>query len=176
MENYTECLVSAAFMGGSFYCMLSDYNVKQDALYKELSPEAQNSYEKIVKERITIFIIATIIGLLVSTYINKFNLNFNPMSSCNSCFNKSCISTATFYFVQYMVYSLHPKSDFVLNHVENQYQIKLWLQKYNYMKNKWHMGLLLGIVGYFMASYISFKLSDETTKDLGKIIINEESI
>ena len=44
------------------------------------------------------------------------------------------------------------------------------------MKNKWHMGLLLGIVGYFMASYISFKLSDETTKDLGKIIINEESI
>jgi hypothetical protein len=65
-----------------------------------------------------------------------------------------------------MVYSLHPKSDFVLNHVENQYQIKLWLSKYNYMKNKWHMGLLLGIVGYFMASYITFKLGQPVNKNL----------
>ena len=59
-----------------------------------------------------------------------------------------------------MVYSLHPKSDYVLNHVENKYHIKLWLEKYNRMKNKWHMGLLLGIVGYFCISYIIFNNSE----------------
>ena len=34
------------------------------------------------------------------------------------------------------------------------------------MKNKWHMGLLLGIVGYFMASYITFKLGQPVNKNL----------
>lgn len=152
MTFLTECFISAAFFGSSIYMMTVDDD-KKDALYNEMKPETRVHYDKIKKERMKIFGIATGVAFIMATMVNQVGASMIPSARCNDCFNKSCISTATYFFTQYMVYSLYPKSDWVLNHIENKEQAKLWLKKYNYMKNKWHAGLLLGIIGYFLGTY-----------------------
>ena len=150
-----ECVVSASFFGGSIYMMTVDDDIK-DQLYNQMSEETQVHYNKIKKERMEIYIKATVAAIF-SAFI--FHIYFKKNGDC---LNKTCISTAIYFFVQYIVYMLHPKSDWVLNHIENKEQAKLWVKKYNYMKNKWHIGLVLGIIGYFLGSYfISSKMGSE---------------
>ena len=48
-----------------------------------------------------------------------------------------------------------------LNHLENKEQTSLWLKKYKYMKNKWHVGILLGVVGYFVGMYFISQRVDQ---------------
>ena len=59
------------------------------------------------------------------------------------------------YFVtQYLVYSLHPKSNWMLLHLKDKKQRKMWLDNYRTMKMKWHFGLLFGIIGYGFMCYV----------------------
>lgn len=160
MTFFTECFISAAFFGSSVYMMTVNNDIK-DELYNSLSEEAQLHYKKIVKERVSIYIKATIAAIVLAILVNTFYLSKN-----NSCINNTCISTAVYFFTQYIVYSLHPKSDWVLNHLENKEQTQLWLKKYKYMKNKWHVGLILGIVGYFLATYFISQRVDSDLMDI----------
>ena len=160
MKFLTECIVSAAFFGSSIYMMTVNNDIK-DELYNSMSDDAKEHYKKITKERVSIYIKATVTAVLLAFFVNTFYL-----SNENSCINNTCISTAIYFFTQYIVYSLHPKSDWVLNHLETKEQTQLWLKKYKYMKNKWHMGLLLGIIGYFMGSYFLSKRVDDDYMEL----------
>ena len=104
---------------------------------------------KIKKERTLIWIKATFIAILASVLFARYGKN---LVNITGSYSRSCMNTLIFYMVQYMVYSLHPKSDWMLNHVDNNEQAKAWLEKYKYMKNKWHMGAILGIAGYFFVA------------------------
>jgi hypothetical protein len=50
---------------------------------------------------------------------------------------------------------LSPKSDWMLNHINNPEQTKLWLQMYRTMSVYYHIGLVLGIiaVGFFAFAF-----------------------
>jgi uncharacterized membrane protein YkgB len=41
---------------------------------------------------------------------------------------------------------LYPKSDWMLNHMHNQQEVRAWLQMYRIMSYSYHMGLVLGIL------------------------------
>ncbi len=152
MSCLTDCVLASGFLGASIYVMIRDKSVSYEKLYSSLSDEKKEAYKKIKKERLMIWVKASMIGVLVSLSFSKFgNQIFNlPEGS----FNKSCINTLIFFGVQYLVYRLHPKTDWMLNHVENNEQAKLWLEKYKYMSNRWHFGMVLGIIGYFFLNLV----------------------
>lgn len=155
MNCATECIIASAFMGASAYMMLKEKSSKKYKKYwQKMSKEKQEKYIKIKKERLMIMLKASIFGIFASITFSKFKDIIFPSENA---FNNSCINTLVFYAVQYMVYILHPKSDYMLNHVENNEQAKAWLAKYKYMQRRWHIGLILGVIGYFIVNYVVFK-------------------
>ena len=155
MSCMTDCILASGFIGASIYVMLKDKS-KKNELYKKLSDEKKKKYDSIRKERMMIWIKASLAGIFLSITFSKFGKNLFPGKS----FDKSCINTLIFFAVQYLVYMLHPKSDWMLNHVENNEEAKLWLKKYKYMQRRWHTGMVLGIVGYFFLNMVVFSKSE----------------
>ena len=49
-----------------------------------------------------------------------------------------------------MVYTLYPKSDYMLKHLNKPEQIDAWLKVYNEMKLKKYIGFSLGLVAYMI--------------------------
>jgi uncharacterized protein YacL len=113
--------------------------------YKEKLPtDLQKRYEKISEERKTISIQGYIIGLIFSLFIIFYNIQIkhNKMNS----FSLVCTVMATSFLTNYFYYILHPKSDWMLNHMNSQEQVKAWLQMYREMSYNYHMGIVLGII------------------------------
>ena len=149
----TECYLSAAFLGSSIYMMFAKgTNHKQ--LFDSLDDEQKIIYAKIKKERFSIWMKSTIAAVIGSVIIAKVGRAYFGI---NNYFNRACIGTLIYYMIQYMVYTLYPKSDYMLNHIKNNKQSKAWLKVYKSMKNKWHTGLIFGIIGYFLLNIIVFK-------------------
>ena len=59
----------------------------------------------------------------------------------------------TYFLTQYLVYSLHPKKNWMLNHLKSREQNKAWLGMYTHMKNRWHSGLVMGLISYALFTY-----------------------
>jgi uncharacterized protein YacL len=110
----------------------------------KLPTDLQKRYEKISEERKTISIQGYIIGLIFSLFIIFYNIQIkhNKMNS----FSLVCTVMATSFLTNYFYYILHPKSDWMLNHMNSQEQVKAWLQMYREMSYNYHMGIVLGII------------------------------
>lgn len=150
MGCMVECLLASGFIGASLYVMIRDKSVSHQELYNTLSDEKKEAFKKIKKERLMIYIRASLIGLFISISFSKFGKFLLPDKS----FDKSCINTLIFFGVQSLTYRIHPKSDWMLNHIDNNKQAKLWLKKYKYMSKRWHIGMVIGLIGYFVLNIL----------------------
>ena len=74
-------------------------------------------------------------------FITKGSKSIKISSTASVCL-VGAITLATNYFY----YILHPKSDYMILHLEEENQRLLWLSVYRNMQFKYHIGLLLGIV------------------------------
>ena len=155
MSCKTECYLASAFIGSSILMMISKgSSSKFNKLYSLLNDEQKNALKKIRKERLLIYGKASLIAFIFSLIFIRFeNIFFNISSN----YNKSCISTLIYFGLQYLIYSIHHKSDWMLNHLKTPEQSKAWLDIYIHMKNKWHLGLILGLIGYYLLSVVIFK-------------------
>ena len=140
-----SCMISAVFIIGMIYF----YNMTDKSLivkhYKEkLSSDLQKRYDKISKERMTISYQGYILGFILSLFIIFYNLKIKGVKLSN--FALVCTVMATCFLTNYFYYILTPKSDWMLNHMGNQEEVKAWLQMYRDMSYNYHMGLVLGIV------------------------------
>jgi len=131
-----SCMISAVFIIGMIYFYhktdKSDYNAK-------LSPDLQKRYDKITRERMLISCQGYVAGVILSLLIIFYRGIKNPYSLV-------CTVMATCFLTNYLYYMLHPKSDWVLNHVETKEEVKAWLQMYREMQYNYHTGLALGII------------------------------
>lgn len=154
MDKTQACLLASGFIGSSIYIMLSCKKCDPFIKYKEsLNENQKNLYDKIVDERQSIYIRGTVLGVLMGLiylYYTKMSL-----------FNNNCIFASIILGVQYIYYHLTPKTDYMLLHLESKEQNEKWLQVYKEMMKRHHMGILLGIIGYFflakMLNYNNFK-------------------
>jgi hypothetical protein len=64
-----------------------------------------------------------------------------------------CTVMATAFLTNYFYYMLSPKSDWMLNHMDNQEEVKAWLQMYRGMQYNYHMGMALGIIAVGVLAY-----------------------
>lgn len=149
----TSCGVSLVFLIGMiyFYNMTSQSEIVKS--YKErLPPHLRKLYEKLAIERRNISYYGYLLGFILSLLIIYYKLK---VSSRNSLSNISlvCLVTTTCFLTNYFYYILSPKSDWMLNHINNQYLARLWLEMYREMQFNYHMGIVLGIMAVAMLAF-----------------------
>jgi uncharacterized protein YacL len=138
MNCYLSAIIGIGLLGGSFYTMLVPKE-EVERIKTMVSPEASKAYEKIVKERMNLYIQGLIIGLsLAILYRYKYGDSVENSLHRNSLFILITLITTKIY------YMLMPKSDYMLNYIQNNEQSKEWLKIYNLMKNRYHTGFLVG--------------------------------
>ena len=140
-----SCMISAVFIIGMIYF----YNMTDKSTivkhYKEkLSSDLQKRYDNIAKERMTISYYGYGLGVILSLIIIFYNLKIKGAKM--NTFDLVCTVMATCFLTNYFYYILSPKSDWMLNHMGNQEEVKAWLQMYREMQYNYHAGLALGIV------------------------------
>ena len=137
------CLIAAGLFGSMLYVMLShgrDSNISK--FVQVLNEEQTTIYYNIVRERMTIYIYGLILGLLAGfTYISYVPL-------------KSTLGICTFVIIilgiLFLFYRIYPKSDYMLNHLTTQEQNVAWVNVYRDMRNRSHIGFVLGAVAFVL--------------------------
>ena len=141
-----SCMISAVFIIGMiyFYNMTNKSEIVNH--YKEKLPtDLQKRYEIISEERKKISIHGYILGLVFSLLIIFYNIKIKGQKL--NTISLVCTVMATCFLTNYFYYMLSPKSDWMLNHINNPEQVKAWLQMYREMSYNYHAGLALGIIG-----------------------------
>lgn len=145
MACVISCMISAIFIIGMIYFYNLTDKSKIVRHYKSsLSSGLQKRYDKITKERTNISYQGYALGVLFSLGIIFYNLKIKGSKMNN--ISLVCIVVATAFVTNYFYYMLHPKSDWMLNHMNNQDEVKAWLLMYREMQYNYHMGLVLGII------------------------------
>jgi uncharacterized protein YacL len=111
---------------------------------KQLPSDLQKRYDKIAKERMYISFYGYGLGLIISLFIIFYNIKLK--GSKMNTFSLVCTVMASCFLTNYFYYILSPKSDWMLNHMQNQQEVKAWLLMYREMSYNYHMGIALGIV------------------------------
>lgn len=136
MNGY--CAVSFALLG-SFSATLF-MNQGHMTRFEESLDEGQRVvYKEIKEERLRIYIYATVLAIVVgfATAVSKSN----------------CFSVASAMTTQTLVYLLWPKSKYMMEHVKTPEQSALWIQKYKHMALLGNIGLVAGLMVYFVTSF-----------------------
>jgi uncharacterized protein YacL len=147
-----SCTISCIFIIGMiyFYNMTDKSEIVKH--YKETLPtDLQKRYEKIAKERMKISFYGYGLGLILSLLVIYYNLKIKGVKM--NTFALVCTVMATCFLTNYFYYILSPKSDWMLNHMNNQQEVRAWLQMYREMSYNYHMGLLLGIIGVGVGAF-----------------------
>ena len=140
-----SCSISAIFVIGMiyFYNMTNKSEIVKH--YKaSLSSDLQKRYDIISQERLMIGYQGYALGVIVSLGIIFYNLKIKNVKMNITAL--VCTVIATAFITNYFYYILHPKSDWMLNHLQNKEEIRAWLQMYREMQYNYHMGLTLGII------------------------------
>ena len=140
-----SCMISAVFLIGMIYFYNMTNKSKVVLFYKDQLPyDLQKRYEKISEERKMISLYGYGLGLILSLFIVVYNLKIKGKKL--GSFSLVCTVVATCFLTNYFYYILSPKSDWMLNHINDKDQVKAWLQMYREMSFNYHAGLGLGIL------------------------------
>jgi uncharacterized membrane protein YkgB len=138
-------MISAVFVIGMIYFYNATDKSEIVKHYKEkLSSDLQKRYDKITKERLTISYYGYGFGFFISLFIIFYNTKIKVVRL--NTLSLVCTVMATCFLTNYFFYMLYPKSDWMLNHMHNQQEVRAWLQMYRIMSYSYHMGLVLGIL------------------------------
>jgi uncharacterized protein YacL len=133
------------FIIGKIYFYYATTNDKVIKHYVDKLPNnLKTLYNKIVQERLYISLCGYGLGIIISLFIIYYNLKFKREK--NNSLYLVCIVITTTFIINYFYYILSPKSDWMLNHINNQQQSKIWLQMYRKMQIYYHLGFVFGII------------------------------
>jgi len=152
MACSVSCAVAAVFLIGMifFYNMTDKCEIVKH--YKQtLTSDLQKRYDNIVKERKTISFYGYILGLFISLFIIYYSLKIKKERMNNT--SLVCLVVATTFITNALFYMVYPKSDWMLEHINNREQVKAWLQMYKSMSFYYHIGLVLGIVAVVIFAF-----------------------
>jgi hypothetical protein len=140
-----SCSISAIFIIGMIYFNNMTLKSKIVNTYKEkLPPNLKVLYDKLSRERMAISHYGYALGFLLSLFIIFYNLKWKKGRLNNT--SMICIVMSTCFLTNYFYYMLSPKSDWMLNHINNKELAQAWLQMYREMSFNYHAGLVLGII------------------------------
>ena len=139
------CAISAIFLIGMiFFYNMTDKSEVVKHYRNNLTSELKTRYDNIVKERRMISYYGYGLGLLISLFIIYYNLIIKRRILNNT--SLVCLVVATTFLTNAFFYMIYPKSDWMLEHVNDKKQVRAWLKMYKAMSFYYHFGLVLGIV------------------------------
>ena len=141
-----SCMISAIFVIGMiyFYYITGKSDIVQK--YKStLSLELKQVYERISQERMKISYQGYALGFVLSILIIFYNLKFKTKKI--NTLSLVCIVISVMFVTNYFYYVLHPKTEWMLTHINTKEQNIAWLTMYKEMQYNYHLGLALGIIG-----------------------------
>ena len=145
MACLLSCAISAIFIIGMIYFYNMTNKSKIVKAYKEkMPPDLQKRYEVISNERMRISYQGYILGFVLSLFVIFYNYKIKGFKMGNT--SLVCTVIAVSFITNYFYYMLSPKSDWMLNHMNSQDQVKGWLLMYREMQFNYHAGLALGII------------------------------
>jgi hypothetical protein len=145
MACLLSCAISAIFIIGMIYFYNMTNKSKIVNAYKEkMPPDLQKRYEVISNERMRISYQGYILGFVLSLFVIFYNYKIKGFKMGNA--SLVCTVIAVSFITNYFYYMLSPKSDWMLNHMNSQDQVKGWLLMYREMQFNYHAGLGLGII------------------------------
>ncbi len=138
------CLVGIVFVTAHLVMMFNvDKTEEKKAFYETLTPELVNKYENIIKERRNISLTGYVIGVVLAFASLIYTKNIKKLNTYNSAFFTAGITL----LVNYLYYTISSKSDYMIIHLDKQDQRIEWQNIYRSMQLKYHLGLLIGVVG-----------------------------
>ena len=145
-ECNIACLIAVGMFTGQLYVMFN-YNKKKllDKFSSLLNDEQRTTYKSIISERIKLYVN----GMLIGIVLGLAYLYMSPSKSIG----RACIFTMIVLGTNYFYYILTPKSNYMVPHLTTKEQRIAWLNIYREMPYRCKMGLLLGLVSYFILGY-----------------------
>lgn len=145
--HFGYCLVASLFIGASLYTMFTCEQCHPFSTYKQsLKPNQLALYQIVAKERMNKAMYGLLFGVILAfLFLFFFRKTLNPFA--NGC----AFATITL-GTQYLYYILSPKMS-MLPHLANMQQVELWYDVYKFMQYRYHFGMLLGLIGYFLLAF-----------------------
>ena len=138
------CLVGIVFVTAHLVMMFNADKIKQKtSFYETLTPDLVNKYENIIKERRNISLTGYIVGLVLAFSYLIYTKKIKKLNTYNSAFFTAGITL----LVNYFYYIISDKSDVMIIHLDKEEQRIEWQKIYRSMQLKYHLGLLLGVIG-----------------------------
>ena len=139
-----HCVIGITFLLASIYSTIYKPNKDIFSKFKNLLNDQQvNIYHSIVKERIKIYTIALVSGLIAAS-LYYYRYPKRPY--------KWCSFLAIAYIVKLGVYYFYPKSPLMLYSLTTKEQTDAWADIYTEMKYRYRISLLIGFIGYLIIS------------------------
>lgn len=138
--NVSLCQIGAGLVFGSIIvCMFQTSSKKM--FMASLSAEQQAVFKGIIRERMFIYISS----LLAGSVAGFIALKSSDFAGENT---KVCTAVGIAFVVAYIAYQLWPKSRFMLEYLVSPQQTLAWVNYYKSMKQLYHIGFLIGLVGF----------------------------
>ena len=138
-----SCALAAGLIFGILMTSIPKNKTKIDKLKKSLDKKQKEIYENLSKERLRLYIQGLILGFVISVlylYLFKYKVN-----TCNLC---NCLVIT--FGVAALYYLIYPKTDYIINYIQDEQQRKLWLDVYRHMQLKYYGGISVGVIIYIL--------------------------
>lgn len=146
------CAISIIFIIGMIYMTNATSNSDTMKKYeKQLPEDLRNIYKNIVDERTRIYYTGYALGFFIAILFILYNTLI--MKKTFSTISMICISTTSAFITNYFYYVLTPKTNYMLDHIEDPKQTKAWLKMYRNMQYHYHMGLFIGLIAVGIFAY-----------------------
>ena len=145
------CIIGLSFIIAMFMVAFSCRVKKENKEFIDsLTSEQLRIYENIKSQRWNIFLNASLAGILagvISIFI------YTQSSKSSSPMTSAFVFLSTAFTVQYFFYILSPKDKWIVTTLDTEEQRKEWKDTYSAYQSTYHLGLLLGLIGYFISGY-----------------------
>lgn len=140
------CLIGFTLLFSSIYM---SYLKKDNDIFVNfmslLDEDQQKIYQKIIYERIMIYVMGMILGVSLGLYYLFTNKKDNY---------RLCKFLCIIYIVKLGFYYIYPKSPLMLYSLKSKDQVDAWATIYTEMKSRWIKSLMIGLFGYLLLSMI----------------------
>ena len=141
----SSCFIGITLLLSSILSLFLNKNKDIFIKFNNLLNEKQkNIYNQIINERISIYVIGIILGMVSGIYYYIRNKNDKY---------RLCKFLMIIYLVKFGFYYFYPKKPLMLYSLNTKEQINTWADIYIEMKHRFKLSLLLGFIGYLFIYY-----------------------
>ena len=121
------------------------HNGSEKHFYRSLTVRQRMRYKAIVEERRTLYLQGLLCGVILAAFAiaayRSFRKDRYPPAA------EVCMPGGIALLTTYLYYLLSPKSDYMILHLDSRALREEWMKITQAMTRKYHLGLLLGVVG-----------------------------